>query len=441
MAKLTVKEVAALQKRDKPYKVAADKGLLLRVSASGVKTWIVQYVIDGKQRDYPLARPWGKDTDGGHLSLADARAEAERIRALARDGIDYQVQREQQAKAEAETLALETATNATVNDLFDAWIKTTTRTDGGVELRRAFDKDVLPIIGTTRLKNLVEGDIVSLLEKIVKRGSDRQAVLTLGNLKQMFRWAGGRRPWKLLLDNPAANLKAETLTSKGYDGAGRDRHLSADEILELSQKLPAAGLSKRIEYLVWIILSCATRIGETVMARWENVDLETGVWRIPPPDTKNKIEHTVFLSPFAIECFQQLHDLPGKSEWCFPNAVGTGHTDSKNATKMIRDRQMSAMNRKPMKNRSTKADALILAGGDWVPHDLRRTGATMMQSLGVTPDLIEKVLNHVEQNKLKKIYHQYDYAREKREAWRLLGNRLALILNPAENVITLARRA
>lgn len=92
-----------------------------------------------------------------------------------------------------------------------------------------------------------------------------------------------------------------------------------------------------------------------------------------------------------------------------------------------------------MSNRSKKADALILSAGDWVPHDLRRTGATVMQSLKVVPDVIERCLNHVEPDKLRRTYQTYDYADEKREAWRLLGDQLELILNPAVNVVILRK--
>ena len=127
--------------------------------------------------------------------------------------------------------------------------------------------------------------------------------------------------------------------------------------------------------------------------------------------------------------------------WCYPDASGETHVCVKSTTKQIRDRQMSAMNRKPMKNRSSKADALILADGDWVPHDLRRTGATIMQSLGVTPEVIERVLNHTEPDKLKRTYQTYDYAKEKREAWRLLGERLALLTrDDAANVVPINGR-
>lgn len=89
-----------------------------------------------------------------------------------------------------------------------------------------------------------------------------------------------------------------------------------------------------------------------------------------------------------------------------------------------------------MKNRSKHADALLLSGGEWVPHDLRRTGATMLQSLGVTPETIERMLNHIEPNKLKRTYQTYDYGKEKREAWDRLGERLALLTGSQNNVIT-----
>ena len=95
------------------------------------------------------------------------------------------------------------------------------------------------------------------------------------------------------------------------------------------------------------------------------------------------------------------------------------------------------MNRKPLANRTKLIDALVLLGGDWVPHDLRRTGATIMQSLGVTPEVIERILNHTEQDKLKKIYHQYDYAREKREAWRMLGDWIEVVVRQDSNVTLL----
>jgi integrase len=78
--------------------------------------------------------------------------------------------------------------------------------------------------------------------------------------------------------------------------------------------------------------------------------------------------------------------------------------------------------------------------GEWTPHDLRRTGATMMQSLGVSLEIIDRCQNHVlPGSKTRRHYLHHDYAEEKREAWRQLGERLSLLVNPAENVVILRR--
>lgn len=77
-------------------------------------------------------------------------------------------------------------------------------------------------------------------------------------------------------------------------------------------------------------------------------------------------------------------------------------------------------------------DTLMLAGGKngaWTPHDLRRTGATMMQAQGVSLELIDRCQNHVlPGSKVRRHYMLHDYADEKRTAWAVLGQRLSVIL-------------
>ena len=71
--------------------------------------------------------------------------------------------------------------------------------------------------------------------------------------------------------------------------------------------------------------------------------------------------------------------------------------------------------------KSDYIDKLVLPEGHWGPHDLRRTGATLMVSLGVLPEVAERCLNHTEQNKMKRIYQRHSYESEMREAWQQLG--------------------
>jgi hypothetical protein len=89
--------------------------------------------------------------------------------------------------------------------------------------------------------------------------------------------------------------------------------------------------------------------------------------------------------------------------------VFMGHTnlplDTKTVTKQVADRQREPGGQ--IAGRTKQIDALKLGGGQWRPHDLRRTGASAMAELGALPDVIEKCLNHAEENKMKRIYQRH----------------------------------
>ena len=64
-----------------------------------------------------------------------------------------------------------------------------------------------------------------------------------------------------------------------------------------------------------------------------------------------------------------------------------------------------------------------------------------MVQLKVAPDVVERCLNHVEQNRMKRVYQRHDYATEMKQAWQLLGDRLELLTREdADNVVPLLQR-
>lgn len=433
MANMTVQAIQALKPASNYTKTQVSRGLYIGVAMNGEKVFFVRYTVNGNRSEYRLPKLFGLKSGPGHVSLTDARAKATEIQALAKQGIDYQKKLEEDAKASAAQAAQQAAQNATVQDLYDAWFPTTRRKDGGAELNRSFSRDVLPAIGTKPLRELEEGHIKALIQPFSEAGNNRKAVVVLNNLKQMFKWANGRRPWKLLVDDPTLNLKPKDITQPDYKEAERDRVLSLDEIKTLVAKLPAARLVKTTELAIWLTLSCCTRIGETIKAEWQHINLNKSEWFIPEANTKGEApEHSIYLSDFAKRQFLALKAITGNSQWCFPNDDDTGHLNTKAPTKQIGDRQASLKDRKPLKNRSKAGDSLVLSGEKWTPHDLRRTGATLMQSLGVAQHIIERIANHAEQNRMQRIYQRFDYATEQREAWAKLGELLDQ-LAPTEN--------
>ncbi|MER2625294.1 MAG: tyrosine-type recombinase/integrase [Accumulibacter sp.] len=373
------------------------------------------------------------------LPLKQARLRAAELAVKRQAGIDPI---EEKKSAEATAAAIQTAAAAkaaarlSVAGVLDRWqadYLSTKRKDGGAEIRRSFAKDVLPVLGGITAEDVSRGMVANLLDGVMRRGSPVIANYLLADMRQMFNFARARQ---IVEANPC-----DGLTKAQFGGAKveRDRVLSEDEIRELLAKIPGAKLQKRTEAALWIMLATGCRVGEISQARWPAVDLEGRVWTIPAEVAKNAKEHRVYLSAFAVKWFEVLKPTSGDSEWVFPAENKPGeHVCIKSITKQIGDRQREGP---PMQNRSQAVASLKLSGGDWTPHDLRRTAATLTGELGTPPYVIERMLNHSQRNPLERIYQRQSLEAEQREGWRLLGERLELLTGGASNVVTLKRSA
>lgn len=459
MSKITVKELEALSTNDDDRVLREAGGLTgkVRVGTRGITVLFrYEFKLDGKKRDHRLGS-WPKRT------LGDIRAERDRVRVIVADGIDpndaKKAARIQRQKAIEETIQrAEQARveNQVVEDLFDAWIADgVARQDGNAELKRLFHKDVLPVIGKKLLRSLADRDILLMLRQMLKRGVTRQAIIAYNDVNQMLCWGEKRKPWRrLLIDgNPCDLVDINSLLPDDYEDE-RDRVLPAAEIRELHRIFEAMDdayrnapdrrsaprpVDPKTRIALWICLSSLSRIGELLLARWEHVDLNNGVWYIPRENVKGhrgkKQEHFVFLSNFTKRQFEKLQDITGTSEWCFParNRKGEAtHVCLKSVSKQVGDRQIMFKNRKePLKGRAFDNSLVLSQGtnGEWTPHDLRRTGATMMQELGISLDVIDRCQNHRLAGRVRRIYLRHDYEVEKTEAWRRLGERLQIILD------------
>ena len=473
--KWTIKELEAVTADWRGHTLSDGDGLSgdVRVAAAGSVSIVFRYGFKWQgTKKHHYCGSWPAS------SLDSIRNERDRARDLVKSGVHPGDQRkaeriEAQARVEAviaEAVRIETE-NLPFRSMFNAWIVDgVARGDGNAELRRSFEKDVLPAIGDKAVRDVTEHDLRALLRAMVKRGVHRMATRIYNDLVQLFSWAEKRKPWRTLMaeGNPADLLElGKILPADSASGEPRTRILTTEEVRELrdifdaiettyasappGEKYEVARPVKmETQLALWISLSTACRIGELLKARWENVNLETGEWFVPRADTKTKAnDWTVYLSDFALRKFKALHDVSGATPWCFPARTIEGddainHVCEKTVSKQVGDRQMKFKNRNgPLKHRRHDNSLVLTKGVDeaWTPHDMRRTAATMMQALGVTPEVIDACQNHVQAgSKVRRHYMHYDYAAEKREAWRLLGERLDVLLN-SSNVIALPVRS
>lgn len=415
--------------------------LTVRITPKGERIFYFRYVdSQGKRVTMPIGS-YSREEKQGCMTLVQARLRAKELAGLHQSGITdlrqhlEEEEQHRQAKEEAERIRLEREnqlhrSRMTVNDLFEHWMKVDLirRKDHGSEVRRMFDCDILPVIGALAAEDIRRRHVTAITDTILSRGATRMAKVALSSIRQMFRFAVVR---EIVEADPTAAISKTSIGGKNVE---RDRVLSEDEIRLLVKQMPSAGLMPTTELAVWIALSTGCRIGELLSAEWEHIDWEQRTWYMPT--TKNGKPHTVYLSDFTIQQFSTLQQHTGSSRWCYPNRHDTAPVCSKTVNKQLQDRQRQP-DQDRMSGRSKSGNALLMPGGKWTPHDLRRTAATMMVEAGILPEVAERCLNHTDDNRVRRTYQRYSYAQEMKHAWEVLGHRLAVLTQPeGSNVVT-----
>ena len=452
LQRLTDRTVAAYVKRGDPGKPLHDGGgLYLRKRDAGAY-WYLRLTDPATG-----AQQWHKlfpDDPAGHYphkGLADARGEAAKLWRTRSEGHDPRAVRLRMIDDES-TRAREAdeagRRRLTLRQLFDHWARVELaphqradgqrrgRKDGGEYIRQQFDRRIFPTLGEIAATAVRKADILAMLDETTAVGKLRTANVLLAALKQMFRFALAR---EIVERNP---LDVITKRDVGGTETERERMLDEAELKALAAALPNARMNDRSVAAVWLILATGARVGEVMNAQWHDVKLDAAVWHLS--DTKNGRDHDIHLSAFAIQQFNTLADHKEADEhgkvlpWVFPNRAADGPVCIKSFGKQLADRQRTAERR--MQGRSLQVDALTLPGGRWTAHDLRRTAATLMASLGISGDVIDECLNHVIESRVRRIYIRNRRPEEQARAFDALGAKLASLLSDtaiASNVITM----
>jgi integrase len=343
------------------------KGFGLRVSESGRKTWVAMYRHHGRLRRLTLGTY-------PNVPLVDARKRADAALRGASGGKDPAGEKKAARLAE------------TFRELADEYVEKYAKKKkrSWREDKRALDRDILPKFGQRKAGDIRRHEVIDLLEKIVERGAPVLANRTLEIMRRIYNWGIER---EVVLINPCARV-----TPPGAENE-RERVLTDDEIRRL---WPAFGeLTPAMAAIFQLRLLTLQRGGEVSRLRWSDLDTSAAVWTIPAEFSKNGIAHRVSLSAPAIEIIGRVGRITGV-EWVFPspNDARKPITHFWKVTVELRE--------------ATRID--------FVPHDLRRTGASKMTGdLGISRSTVGKILNHVDRS-VTSIYDRHSYDGEKRQA-------------------------
>ncbi len=405
---LTDLSLKKLKPRSTRFEISDKRGLSVRITPNGTRTWIFRYMIDGNPRRMTLGTYPA-------MSLAEAREAHGQAMVMVEKGIDPGKEKilEKAARKAAPTIA------DLINEFWDMELK---KKKSGPETLRLLNKDVLPKWGKDKVADIKRRDIVLLIDKVRERapiGANR----VLGALTRMFNFAAERG---IIEDSPCTRIRKEP-------EKGRSRVLKDDEIKTLWNALDLENkdidMYRLSKLAMRLILCTGQRPGEVAGMAWD--ELKDGFWNIPAERMKGKEPQRVPLTKMVLDIIEQARPLSCDSKYVFRSSYVEDSPIKPHSLARALDRHWKEMGFTDETPRFT-------------PHDLRRTVRTRLAALGINDVVAERVLGHKLQGILA-VYNRYDYDNEKRQALEKWERELRRILKdksgtPGE-VIPMKRKA
>jgi integrase len=409
-------------------------GLYLRVRPNGTKTWVVEYVFQGRRTKYTIGGYVREGAPGnsipewlrhGQQSLAQARSIAGAWKAARRGGhnpaAEWDALLAGERQAEAAKLAAEEAerNQPTVSDAIDLFMqKIMSGKKSALAIRYRLNR-LAALVGDRKIRDVTRQDVIAALDVIANgeregKTAKQLAGEVLTTAKRVWRFAV-EREW--LADSPI-----EKLTRAAFDAKPRKRDvtLRLDELAVIWRALDNPALCKSdpvtIAAMKLLILT-GQREGEVCEAEWTEFDLAAGLWRLPAERTKTRRAHLVHLAPQAVAILRALKPITGKSRHAFASP--------------IRPKQA-------IYGRAVNNSLLTMFKGGKLPnvtqchvHDFRRTLISRLPDLGFEPFLGHKIANHV----LSGVFAHYNhnsYEEQRKAALRAWATRIESLAAGAE---------
>lgn len=371
------------------FAVGGVAGLMLKISDTGARSWILRAMVSGKRRDMGL---------GGYpdVTLAQARESARLARNEIKGGSDPIRDRKAARSAGAAARAKEKTFDQCVSAFMKAKSAEWKNAKHRAQWQSTLDTYVSPSCGPILVKDIETAHVMSVLEADdLWKTKTETASRVRGRIEAILDWAKtrgyreGENParWRGHLDHllPRPRKIKKVV------------HHPAMPIEDMAAFMPALrkmeGLGARA--LEFTILTAA-RSGEVRGARWPEIDLKAALWTVPAERMKAKKEHRVPLSKQAVKLLAKLPRVEG-TDLVFPGA-----------------------NQKPLSDMTLTA-CLRRMKLDVVPHGFRSTFRDWAAERTSYPnELAEMALAHAIESAVEAAYRRGDLLKKRTQmmqAW------------------------
>ncbi|MDR3752852.1 MAG: site-specific integrase [Terracidiphilus sp.] len=362
-------------------------GFGLRVTEKGAKSFILNYVIHGRERRYTIGSL-------GEYTAETARTKAIELRQQIRDGLDPFAVLEQRKQESLEAQGRVRTLKQLSDAYLEKWAEPNKRPGTVYDDRSLLNGVILPALGDFPIGGIKRTDIADLHASL--KDTPYRANRSLALLHHMFTWAMSNDSGEWTIDkNPVDGIRK-------YHEEKRDRWLSEDELIRLADALDkyprqcgqGALSEKQREWLqtearramdaLRLIMVTGCRKSEALTAKWTDFDLARGVWTKPSHRTKEKKTEHVALNAQALSLLEHMEHT---GEYLFPGRAGE--------------------NLQEIKTPWASVCKLAKLKGVRI-HDLRHSFASHLVSSGVSLPVVGKLLGHTQASTTQRYAHLAD---------------------------------
>lgn len=277
------------------------------------------------------------------------------------------------------------------------WYRDRSQTDRNLSdsrraaIRWAINRHLVPRLGAFNLDDLNHAELdEALFWPMQERYSNSTVRAAWGVLKQAVKRA---HKLKHIAVNMLGGYQFSDFIEQSIEA--KPTEIQTDQVPVVLEQ--SHTVSKPSQALALIMLLHGTRIGETRLAKWSHINLETGRWHIPANHTKTKRAHDLPLTDLAIKTLKAYRAWQAEQGYqgafLFPNKRKRAAINNNMANDLIRE----------------------LSGGAWRSHSLRKAARTIWMDIGIDYMVGELLLNHT-MSKLDQAYIHTFAEAQKRHA-------------------------
>lgn len=381
MAIITDTYVRNAKAEEKPREVRVDECIYLRLTLKKGKTmkkWLLRFTgPDGKAQRYTFG-------EYPEMGLADARREGAELLKRTKGG---ETMASIAMRGQVSTTFADTAAEW-FDKMKEDWV------EGHVKRQAQRLATINRYIGTRDVGAVTMEDVSMVVGLKTGAGVNDSARRTLSLIRAVLEYADSLDRLK---DNRIL-IKMDSFR-KTLPRKRKGRHfyvqLSDDEIGKLLKDIddncprwrPETSAAMRLA--PYVIL----RPNELCGAKWEEIDLDAAIWKIPPERMKMSREHIVPLPRQAVEILRTLHFYSGEGVYVFP-------AYSKSGDHLCSESLIRAFRR--MGYASARQEGTV-----FTTHGFRGMASTILyQKLQYPGQLIELQLAHIEDNTVQAAYNR-----------------------------------